>query len=392
MLLLNNLGIGASAWIDDIIIEPQVQSIICNQPFLLDSENLPSTLNFSVQFMNGTINPIIGVNSFTVKLDEQVLTVKTVVHNETTQLYDITANLPALQNGKYILKISYGSQESLNFKGVNVYQYTGNFSFIHWTDIHYNIPIIGFENQLNTTIQLLMKADPDFIIMTGDIASSGANYQRFCSIMKDMGFKIPIFFASGNHEKESLDSLKNAILYMGENKTTFNNEYPFSFNYGSYHFIGLDSGVFPYESAGNISDTQFNWLKTELINNQDKHLISFCHHPLYMRSTNDFWLNSSIAQNVMKLFSTYGVSTVLAGHAHRSDVSNLNGVTYYTTVSGHNDTHWLGPEPYPPAGFRIIKVINSVVTSAEITDTFSYYTGELVYASASPFYSSKFEP
>ena len=105
MLLLYNLVIGASAWIDNIIIKLQIQSIICNQPFLLDFKNLPSSLSFSVQFMNGTINPLIGVNSFTVKLDEQALTVNSVVYNETTQLYDISANLPALQNGKYILKI-----------------------------------------------------------------------------------------------------------------------------------------------------------------------------------------------------------------------------------------------------------------------------------------------
>ena len=104
MLLIDNLVKGASAWIDNIIIKPQIQSIICNQPFLLDSENLPSTLNFSAQFMNGTINPLIAVNSFTVKLDELKLTVKSVAYNETTQLYDITADLPALQNGKYMLK------------------------------------------------------------------------------------------------------------------------------------------------------------------------------------------------------------------------------------------------------------------------------------------------
>jgi hypothetical protein len=79
-----------------------------------------------------------------------------------------------------MLKLVYGSQESLNFKGVNVYQYTGNFS-------------LARARQLNTTLQLLKNADPAFIIMTGDMHSSEANYQRFYAIMKSMDFDVPIF-------------------------------------------------------------------------------------------------------------------------------------------------------------------------------------------------------
>jgi hypothetical protein len=382
MILANNTGAGngASAWTDNVVVKPQIRSVICSQPFLLDYENLPSTLNFSAQFLNVTAKPSLGVNDFIVKLGEQNLTVRSVTYNETTQYYDITADLPVLQNGKYMLKLVYGSQESLNFKGVNVYQYTGNFSFVHWTDVHYNPPNIGYESQLNTTLQLLKNADPAFIIMTGDMHSSEANYQRFYAIMKSMDFDVPIFFSNGNHEKESVTELNNAVLYMGEKKNMFGSEYPFTFNYGDYYFVGLDSGVLPYSSQGNISDAQHIWLKSELDSNFGKQLIVLTHHPLYFSGRTMFWSNNTVAESIMNLFPDYGVIATFAGHAHRSDISIRNGTTYYTTVSGYNDTHWTGGEPFPPSGFRTIKIVNNIIVKAPVTNLFSYYTGETYYA------------
>jgi predicted MPP superfamily phosphohydrolase len=381
MILVNNTstGYGASAWTDNVIVKPQFRSVICSQPFLLDSENLPSTLNFSAQFINFTTKPSVDANDFIVKLDEQNLTVRSVAYNETTQLYDITANLPSLQKGKYVLKLLYGSHESLNFKGVNVYQYTGNFSFIHWTDIHYDPPNSGYENQLNATLQLLKNANPEFILMTGDMASSEPNYQRFYAIMKSIDFDIPIFFSNGNHEKESLEELNNAVLYMGGKNVQLENEYPFTFNYGNYHFINLDSGIFPYASRGNISDIQLNWLKIDLQGSQGKHLVVSCHHPLYFTERIMFWSSITVASNIMRLFSNYGVVATFAGHAHRSDVTKRGETTYYTTVSGHNDTHWVGNKPFPPSGFRTIEIANSEIVNAQVTNLFSYYTGEFVY-------------
>jgi hypothetical protein len=357
-----------------------IRSVICSQPFLLDYENLPSTLNFSAQFINCTINPSLDTNDFTVKLNEQNLTVRSVAYNESTQLYDITVNLPSLQKGRYILKLLYGSHESLNFKGVNVYQYTGNFSFIHWTDIHYDPPKTGYENQLNATLQLLKNANPEFIIMTGDMASSEANYQRFYAIMKSIDFDIPIFFTNGNHEKESVTELNNAVLYMGEKKNMFGSEYTFTFNYGDYYFVGLDSGVLPYSSQGNISDAQHIWLKSELDSNFGKQLIVLTHHPLYFSGRTMFWSNNTVAESIMNLFPDYGIIATFAGHAHRSDISIRNGTTYYTTVSGYNDTHWTGGEPFPPSGFRTIKIVNNIIVKAPVTNLFSYYTGETYYA------------
>jgi hypothetical protein len=216
--------------------------------------------------------------------------------------------------------------------------------------------------------------------MSGDMHSSEANYQRFHAIMKSIDFDIPIFFANGNHEKESTTELNNAVLYMGEKKAQLGSEYPFTFNYGEYHFIGLDSGILPYSSAGNISDVQYDWLKSDLQTNRNKHLVAFSHHPLLFSGRTMFWSNMTVAINIIKLFSDYGVIATFAGHAHRSDVFKLDETTYYTTVSGHNDTHWAGIKPFPPSGFRTIEIANSAIVKAAITNLFSYYTGESVYS------------
>ncbi len=381
MILANNAGTvnGASAWTDNFLVKPQIRSIICSQPFLLEYEDLPTLLNFSAQFINVTANPFVKVNDFIVKLGENNLTAKSVAYDESTQLYEITVNLPPLHEGKHILKLVYGSQESLNFKIVSVYHYTGNFTFIHWTDLHYDPPNSAFEDQLNVTLQLLKNANPEFILMTGDMASSEANYQRFYAILKSINFDVPIFFSNGNHEKESLEELNSAVLYMGQKNTQFENEYPFTFNYGNYHFINLDSGIFPYSSKGNISDNQRDWLEIDLQRNQGKHLVACCHHPLYFSGRVMFWSNISVARNIIGMFSNYGVIATFAGHAHRSDVTKRGVTTYYATVSGCNDTHWVGNEPFPPSGFRIIEIVNSEIVNAQITNLFSYYSGGFVY-------------
>ena len=241
MILINNVGNGegASAWTDNITVSPKVRLIICSEPFLLDYNNLPSTLNVPAQIMNATDKPNLVPSDLTVTLGSQPLQVSSVTFNEATQLQDISVDLPSVQPGKYMLKLFYGGQEALNFKGVNVYNYTGNFSFIQITDVHFNPPQIGYEYQLNETLELLKNADPDFIINTGDMQCSEANYQRFYSILESMNFDIPMFFVCGNHEKESANSLSNAILYMGENKTVCGNEYPFTFDYGQLSFYRI---------------------------------------------------------------------------------------------------------------------------------------------------------
>jgi len=98
---------------------------------------------------------------------------------------------------------------------------------------------------------------------------------------------------------------------MGENKIAFGNEHPITFDYGNYHFIGLDSAVFPYSTNGNISDSHIVWLKNDLQSNTDKQLVAFSHQPLYFRGKTTFWLNGTIANNIMMLYSTYGISAVL---------------------------------------------------------------------------------
>ena len=262
LLSTNAFGSGASAWTQNITVTPKIQSIICSEPFLLDHNNLPSVLNLSMQLINETNKPrIININDLRVTLGNNTLSVNSVTYNESTQLYNLNVQLSPIEVGKYMLRVFYDSQEALNFKGVNIYDYTGNFSFIHLTDLHYNPPIIGYEYQLNQTLQMIKKANPDFIVNTGDMGSSENNYQRFYSILKSINFDIPIFFVYGNHEKETATDLTNSILYMGENKIAFGNEHPITFDYGNYHFIGLDSAVFPYSSNGNISDSQYSWLK-----------------------------------------------------------------------------------------------------------------------------------
>jgi predicted phosphodiesterase len=355
-----------------IIADANIASVIVSEPFLIEYKDLPCNLQFSIYF--NTLKSI-TTGDFNIELDNQALDVDSFAYNASTGMYDVTAKLPVVTIGNYMLKVVCDSQESLNFKGVGIYQYTGSFHVIHLTDIHFKLAI---EDQITRTFKMVKEENPDFVLLTGDIHGSQENYIRFFSTLDSLGFNIPIFFTMGNHEKESLSMIDTAVLFFGQNSSRFGTEYPFSFDYGNFHFIGLDSSVYPFQSSGNISDNQYAWLLNDIKNNQNKHLVAFYHHPLYFQQQTEYdWIDFKVQAKLRNLFVSFNI-TSFTGHAHRSDLSILNETQFFNTVSVINDTHWVGGEPYPPGGYRTVYIVNEVIVSSSIQQTFSYYTGEFV--------------
>src|ERR1019366_8226296 len=85
-------------------------------------------------------------------------------------------------------------------------------------------------------IQAISKADPDFVVHTGDLVTDGydtAQWPVFFDIERDLLRKTVFFPVLGNHERN------NAWFYE-----FFAVHTPFySFNWGSPHFVLLNSDV-----------------------------------------------------------------------------------------------------------------------------------------------------
>jgi predicted MPP superfamily phosphohydrolase len=366
------------AWVDDVSFTVVVDSWISSQGFVIPYADLPTTIRFQAKFLNGTYLTSVTSSDFKVYLGTTELTVNSVTYNSSTQLHDVVATVPILATGKYLLKLRFYDKNSLNCKGVNIYSNSASFSFVHMTDAHMGL---GFINQLETTMQIIYNINPDFILFTGDMQASETWIQSFFNILYDLNFGIPIFFVKGNHESDSFAILERHLLYLGSNTTMFEGyQYPTTFNYGEWQFIGLDTAIYPYTDGGNISDSQYSWLEQQT---SSQPTVVFMHHPLYFDGVHPYpgvatWIDESVAEKVINLLEASNVKVVLSGHMHRESISVINDITYLATVSLCNSTCWVGDEPYPPGGFRKIQIENNQLSFTTLYSTFSYYTGEFV--------------
>lgn len=375
---LNTTGFTeAHAWTDNIKLEVFHASYIVSQPLMIQDTALPKSINFSAKIINGTTltDP---ETAFDVLLDGEVLPKDSVTYNATTDLFDVSATIPAnVGGGKHTLKLEYDGQLSYNYKGINVYS-SSSYGFCQLTDVHM---WLSQESVINTTLAMIVEQNPAFIMLTGDLGYSETDYIRFYELLTAYNLdSTPVFFINGNHEKDTLTILQTSSLYMSSSNQIGNYEYPYSFDVGDIHYLMIDTAIAFANSEGNITDAQYTWIVNDLANTE-KQTLAFMHHSLYFDSgIGSYWTDSTIAVNIIDLFESNNVEYCISGHTHYSDISVLNGIKYITTTSGINDTHWYGVSPYPYAGFRVFNIEDGAVASYHTVQTVSYYTGALIDA------------
>lgn len=91
----------------------------------------------------------------------------------------------------------------------------------------------------------------------------------------------------------------------------------YSYNIGNVHFISLDSFRESRSSTGNMA----NWLRQDLMNNQQKFTIVYMHYPPYTKGSHDSdsfidFQCGEIRSNIVPILEDYGVDLVLCGHSH----------------------------------------------------------------------------
>lgn len=151
---------------------------------------------------------------------------------------------------------------------------------------------------------------PRLGILSGDIVYSRGESEHYDERLmlpwQSLFTNIPIWPALGNHDWKS-DPQQNweREWYLP------GNEHYYSFDYGSAHFIALDT------RDGEIYDVsgQVRWLEADLAAHQDAEwLFAYFHHPgVTCTYKGD---NRAVKRHFLPLFEKYGVDVVFAGHAH----------------------------------------------------------------------------
>ena len=202
-----------------------------------------------------------------------------------------------------------------------------SFSFIHTSDSQDDVNY-GKLWRLALDDAFSKYTDSKFVVSTGDIVQNGGSsseWEQMLGYVSPYVAESPFVPVAGNHDYWSAYLFgKTGVTYshffmdLPKQDTTHGMFY--SFDYGDAHFIVLNTGD-SEETAGQLTDAQFNWLKEDLKNTKKTWKIIAMHNPLYSpgkygsqegKNTEALLLREQLNQ----LLVDNKVDLVLNGHDH----------------------------------------------------------------------------
>ncbi len=259
-------------------------------------------------------------------------------------------------------------------------EFSDSFSFVHVSDFHIGDPR-GMKVSIKETIgwkaakrgiEEINLLHPDFVIISGDLVYGqlypfeySYEYKKCYEILQL--FDVPTFLCPGNHD---------GYFKFREDGLAFWEEYfgplYYSFNYGNYHFISVNSYDWPPYArrtflfaplnwGGYVSDEQLRWIEEDLRNNEANATFLFLHHNPLWDTKSDSLLGNEYynRKELLSLIDEYDVDMVLDGHVHYDNVTIANGTVFVTTTTiasslSKEDAYW---------GYRLIEIKDGEISS-----------------------------
>jgi len=190
-------------------------------------------------------------------------------------------------------------------------------------------------------------------------------YQKCYDLLQT--FDVPIFLVPGNHDGYNR-ILEDGLEYWQE----YFGPLFYSFNYGDYHFTGVNSFdmskllrltflFIPLNWGGSISNEQLDWIENDLENSDSPLNFMFLHHNPLWDTTSDSLIGKGYEnrENLLSLIYENEVDMVLAGHNHLDTVNIENEVIFITTTTPESeisteDGYW---------GYRLIEINDGEIAS-----------------------------
>jgi acid phosphatase type 7 len=183
---------------------------------------------------------------------------------------------------------------------------------------------------------LLERAMPDLILHTGDVVYPSGKQRhydrRFFAPYRRLIRGVPIFPVLGNHDVKTRDGaayLKNFHLPFDDPRS--GGRY-YSFDWGSVHFVALDSELYHGDSGGDKTE-QKAWLERDLSATALSRKVVFLHRPPYSSSRHGG--DRKVCRDLEPVFVRHGVDLVFSGHDHCYERTvPIEGVTYVVSGGG----------------------------------------------------------
>jgi hypothetical protein len=242
-----------------------------------------------------------------------------------------------------------------------------DFFFVQLSDTHWGFsdPKINpdFAGTLKKAIAAVngMKAQPDFVMFTGDITHTTDDPKERRKRMAEArdiisGLKVKnIRFMAGEHDA-GLDNGEAFQEYFGKTHYTFDHK--------GVHFVVVDNVSDPTSS---ITDPGLQWLSDELKKlEKDSRIIVLAHRPLFPLYPNwDWWTRDG--QKAIDLLMPYTNVTVFYGHIHQEHHQMTGHIPHHAakglmlplpvagSVPKRVPIPWDAAAPYKGLGYRSIE-------------------------------------
>ncbi len=251
------------------------------------------------------------------------------------------------------------------------------FRFVFMTDIHVQPEKEGVKG-FTAAVDRVNELEPDFVITGGDLIMDALEtsygradtlYGLFHEVTE--GLKMPVYHTMGNHDIlgwSDESTVDEAHPEFG--KKIFKNrigEPYYSFNYGGWHFLVLDS-VEEGDSVtykGGVDSVQMDWIRNDLAGTRPEvPIIVSVHIPFFSMETqifrgvmepNPVWAVINNANEVLELFKDHNLKLVLQGHQHILEAIYVRD-TWFITGGAVSGAWWSGPWDETEEGFLLISV------------------------------------
>ncbi len=210
--------------------------------------------------------------------------------------------------------------------------------FIHMlivqiTDMHVSKPgkLFGKHVDSRATFErcvsraLSLNPNPDLVILSGDLAETGAPEEYDFIASQISRFTCPVLAVPGNHD------IREAMLAKIPDSVTKQTGGHLSFVREDFplRVIGLDT-IVPETVHGEICEERLSWLRESLAKDLTKPALIAMHHPPFSTgivAMDNYGIKHGL-EEFKAIIAEYAdrIAAIVCGHVHRTVVANLSGV------------------------------------------------------------------
>lgn len=151
---------------------------------------------------------------------------------------------------------------------------------VQLTDLHGHI----FGENNDTLVELVLKQNPDLIVMTGDMMDkSDENADVVCDLIRTLSTEVPVWYGYGNHETDWMNSTGTdltptlteagaAVVDCGYLDMNINGQ---PIRVGGYHGYYRQPGMYPVTPEQRQSELDF----ADSFEDTDRFKLLLCHIP-----------------------------------------------------------------------------------------------------------------